>query len=41
MFVFLSYDGTLPQPDKGDQVKYAGYQNATAGINYYRGIPYA
>lgn len=22
-------------------VKYAGYQNATAGINYYRGIPYA
>ena len=31
---------TVPTIDLG-YVKYTGYQNATAGINYYRGIPYA
>lgn len=31
---------SVPIIDLG-YVKYAGYQNATAGINYYRGIPYA
>ena len=31
---------TVPVIDLG-YVKYSGYQNATAGINYYRGIPYA
>lgn len=31
---------TVPTIDLG-YVKYQGYQNATAGINYYRGIPYA
>ena len=30
---------SVPVIDLG-YVKYAGYQNATAGINYYRGIPY-
>ncbi|KIW96658.1 uncharacterized protein Z519_02049 [Cladophialophora bantiana CBS 173.52] len=31
---------TVPVIDLG-YVKYSGYQNATAGINYYRGIRYA
>ncbi|EXJ55528.1 hypothetical protein A1O7_08456 [Cladophialophora yegresii CBS 114405] len=31
---------TVPVVDLG-YVKYSGYQNATAGINYYRGIRYA
>jgi len=31
---------TAPSVDLG-YVKYSGFQNATAGINYYRGIPYA
>ena len=31
---------TVPLIDLG-YVKYSGYQNATAGINYYRGIRYA
>lgn len=32
--------GTAPTVNLG-YVSYAGYQNATAGINYYRAIPYA
>lgn len=31
---------TVPVIDLG-YVKYSGYQNATAGINYYRGVRYA
>ena len=31
---------TAPTVDLG-YVRYSGFQNATAGINYYRGIPYA
>jgi carboxylesterase type B len=31
---------TVPIIDLG-YVKYSGYQNATAGINYYRGVRYA
>jgi hypothetical protein len=30
---------SIPTIDLG-YVKYTGYQNATAGINYYRGIRY-
>ncbi|PSR78386.1 Alpha/Beta hydrolase protein [Coniella lustricola] len=33
-------NSTVPIIDLG-YVKYAGYTNTTAGINYYRGIPYA
>lgn len=33
-------NGTAPTINLG-YVSYAGYQNSTAGINYYRGIPYA
>ncbi len=35
-----SPSSTVPIVDLG-YVKYSGYQNATAGINYYRGIRYA
>lgn len=35
-----SSDSSAPIVDLG-YVSYLGYQNSTAGINYYRGIPYA
>jgi carboxylesterase type B len=35
-----SPNSTVPVINLG-YVKYSGYQNATAGINYYRGIRYA
>lgn len=35
-----STNSDAPVIDLG-YVSYVGYQNATAGINYYRGIPYA
>lgn len=35
-----SYNASVPVIDLG-YAKYTGYTNATAGINYYRGLPYA
>lgn len=35
-----SYNDSVPIIDLG-YAKYAGYTNRTAGINYYRGLPYA
>jgi carboxylesterase type B len=36
----IATDSNAPTVDLG-YVKYAGIQNATIGINYYRGIPFA
>src|ERR1700737_2437729 len=39
-FFLACYAQSAPVVDLG-YVKYKGFQNKTAGINYYRGIPFA